>query len=174
MESHIPEAVHSTAAFFSAINHPIKFRLYLLKNLPGAFFSRLKIIEANHLQCAVSVSYRWATRNPFRSTYFACLCMAAELSTGVLAMAQVYGHKLPVSLLVTGLECRFYKKATGLTVFRCAEGYVMKEAVEKAIATGEGQAVKVLATGTNEKGEKIADCWLTWSFKVKENRRPQA
>lgn len=160
-------ATHTTAAFFSLINHPVKFRLYLLKNLPSAFFSRLKILQANESTCTVVVSYRWFTKNPFRSTYFACLAMAAELSTGVLVMAQVFGRKPRISMLVTGLEARFYKKATRKTLFRCDNGDAVKQAVERAASTGVAQTIRVHTTGSNESQEPVAEFWITWSFKAK-------
>ena len=63
----------NTAAFFSLINNPLKLRLYLLKNVPAAFFSGVKIVEASPAMCTTSIPYKWLTRNPFRSTYFASL-----------------------------------------------------------------------------------------------------
>src|SRR5215204_400346 len=115
-------ASENQAAFFSLITNPIKFRLYLLKNLPAGYFSGLKIVHADTSSCSVTIPFKWFTKNPFRSTYFACLSMAAELSTGVLAMAHVYKKKPPVSMLVTGIEGKFHKKATGLSTFQCMDG----------------------------------------------------
>src|SRR5918993_1899886 len=124
----------NTAAFFSLINNPLKLRLYLLKNVPAAFFSGVKIVEASPVSCTTSIPYRWLTRNPFRSTYFASLSMAAELSTGVLAMAHVYKRQPSIAMLVTGIEGKFHKKATGHTFFQCADGERMNEIIAKAIS----------------------------------------
>jgi hypothetical protein len=44
---------------------------------------------------------------------FACLAMAAEMSTGVLAMAHVYKRKPAISMLVVKMEAEYFKKATG-------------------------------------------------------------
>lgn len=156
-------ATHPTAAFFSFANHPFKLRLYLLKNLPSAFFSGVKVVAANEAACTVSVPYSSFTQNPFRSTYFACLSMAAELSTGLLAMAAIQGRS--VSMLITAMEARFHKKATGLTFFTCAGGAMISEAVSAAVATGEGQEIKVHSAGKNSAGEVVAEFWFTWSFK---------
>lgn len=160
-------AQHDTAAFFSLINHPVKFRLYLLKNLPAAYFSGLKIVEADASACSVTLPFKWFTKNPFRSTYFACLSMAAELSTGVLAMAHVYKRKPSVSMLVTGIEGKFHKKATGLTTFQCRDGEKIEEAIATASSTKSPQEVKAYSIGKNASGETLAEFWITWSFKVK-------
>jgi hypothetical protein len=160
-------AEHNTAAFFSLINHPLKFRLYLLKNLPAAYFSGLKIVQANAGACTVSIPFKWFTQNPFRSTYFACLSMAAELSTGVLAMAHVHKRQPAISMLVTNIEGRFTKKATGITLFYCNDGEQINNAIRTAISSQLPQEIKAYSVGRNNAGEVVAEFWITWSFKVK-------
>ena len=151
-------------AFFSLVANPVKFRMFLLKNLPAAYFSGLKIESVNENKSVVSIPYKWFTRNPFRCTYFACLSMAAEMSTGILSMANTYKRSPEVSLLVTAIEGKFYKKATGLTRFICEEGKSVHQTVEAVLAGGP-QSVKILSSGFNEKNELIAEFWITWSFK---------
>ncbi len=158
----------SSSAFFSLAKHPVKFKLFLLKNLPAAYFAGLNVPSASGQKAIVTVPYKWFTRNPFRCTYFACLSMAAELSTGILAMANTYKKSPRVSLLVTGIEGKFYKKATGLTSFICEEGERIKQTVESAVSTGQPQEVKVLASGFNQQKELLAQFWVTWSFKMKQ------
>lgn len=154
-------------SFLNLIQSKLKFRLYLLQNLPAAFFSGLKIEKAGAGECIVSIPYKWFTRNPFRSTYFACLSMAAEMSTGILAMAHVYKSKPRISMLVVDLEGKFTKKATGRTWFRCDSGQAISEAVVRARSAAEAQMVKTHSVGTNEAGDTIAEFFITWSFKVK-------
>lgn len=156
-----------SSSFFRAIRHPLKSRFFLLTNLPSALFSGLRVIEADIDQCAVTVPYKWFTRNPFRSTYFACLSMAAEMSTGVLAMAGIYRSDPPVSMLVTRTEANYTKKATGRTTFRCSDGAAIRETIDKARSTGDPQTIKARSIGTNPSGEQVAEFFITWSFKVK-------
>ena len=158
------------AAFFTLVNQPLKMRLYLLKKLPAAFFCGLRVDDASETSCTVSVPYNYITKNPFRSTYFACLGMAAELSTGILAMANTYGRKPPFSMLITRMEARFHKKAVGKTWFTCADGDKIKQAVSAANHTKTGQEVSASSIGKNEAGERIAEFWFTWSFRIKEKR----
>lgn len=159
-----------SAAFFSLIKNPLKFRLFLLQKLPAAYFSGLKLKSANEEMAEVTIPYKWFTRNPFRSTYFACMSMAAEMSTGILAMAQLYKREPKISMLVVAMEGRFYKKATGKTRFICKEGNQMKQTIQSAADTGESQSVRVLSSGFNEQNELIAEFWVTWSFKAKTKR----
>ena len=152
--------------FFRLIRSPFKVRLFLLSSLPSAFFSGLRIPESDEQHCVVTVRYRWFTKNPFRSTYFACLGMAAEMSTGVLAMAQLYKRKPRVSMLVVQAESAYFKKAVGTTRFLCTDGAAIKAAVDQAIATGEATTIKAHSIGTNAAGETVAEFFITWSFKV--------
>lgn len=157
----------NTAAFFALVNHPLKLRFYLLANLPSAFFSGVRVAQATERFCIVFVPFRNFTKNPFRSTYFACLSMAAELSTGVLAMANIYKRNPPVSMLLNSMEGRFYKKATGKTYFTCTDGIKISRAVSLAIETKEGQEIEVHSIGRNTAEEVVAEFWFTWSFKSK-------
>jgi len=157
----------AASAFLQLMNNRTKARLFLLRQLPAAYFSGVRIEAVTAESCTVSVPFKWFTQNPFRSTYFACLSMAAEMSTGALAMAAVYGHKPPVSMLVTSMESRFFKKATGKTIFTCADGLQVQQAVENAIKTGAPQTIKTYSSGVDVAGKNIAEFWFTWSFKVK-------
>ena len=153
--------------FIKLIRNPIKFRMFLFSKLPSAFFSGLavKIIEED--KTVVTVPFKWFTQNPFRSTYFACLAMAAEMSTGLLAMVHTYKSNPSISMLVTGLEASYFKKATGVTTFTCTQGLEISQTIDKAVKTSKGISIKVTSTGINEAGEVVAVFNITWSFKVK-------
>lgn len=153
--------------FIRLANHPLKLRLFLLMKLPAAFFSGVRIKKIDTEHCVVSVPYRWGTQNPFRSTYFACLAMAAELSTGALAMSLIYKQRPAVSMLIVNMEATYFKKATSRTYFTCEDAQAMRQAVEAAITTREPQTFTALSVGRNETGEKIAELRFSWSFKVK-------
>jgi hypothetical protein len=153
--------------FFKMVNHPLKFSFYLLYKLPAAYFSGVRIREINEEECITSVPYKWLTQNPFRSIYFASLAMAAEMSTGLPALSNVFGRKPPVSLLVTKMEANYFKKATGTIFFTCLQAKEIGAAIEEAVATGEGKSVIAKSTGKNGSGEIVAEFLFTWSFKTK-------
>ena len=163
--------IAASERFLKLIRHPLKFRLFLLAKLPSAFFSGVRVRHLDEEQCRVSVPYKWFSQNPFRSTYFACLAMAAEMSTGVLAMLYTHGKKPPVSMLVTELKATYHKKATGRTYFSCEEGAAFRRAIDEAITLGQPASLSVQSKGISEGGELIAVFEITWSFKTKENKR---
>ncbi len=154
-------------AFIKLMKHPVKFRMFLFTKLPAAFFAGVRVREVDANRCMVSVPYKWLSQNPFRSTYFACLSMAAEMSTGALAMAHLYKINPPVSMLVVKVESEYFKKATGRTFFVCEDGELFQKAIEESIASGEAKTVKAKSTGKNKEGEVVAEFYITWSFKAK-------
>lgn len=160
----------NAAKFLQLINHPFKFRLFLLSKLPSAFFAGVRVIKADEEKCTVKVPYKWFSQNPFKSTYFACLSMAAEMSTGVLALAYIYKRQPAVSMLVLKVEGNFIKKATGITVFTCGDGLLIKQVIEDAILSNEGKTVSARSYGKNAAGEIVAEFVITWGFKVRSNK----
>ena len=154
-------------AFMKMVRHPLKFRLFLLFNLPSAYFAGVRIKFISEEKCAVTVPYKWFSKNPFRSTYFAALAMAAEMSTGALTLSHIYKRNPSVSMLITDMSAEYYKKATAVTTFVCRDGIALRDAVEEAIAANGTNIITVKSTGTNEAGEMIAEFSFTWSFKVR-------
>jgi hypothetical protein len=157
-----------TTSFIKLLKHPVKFRMFLFSKLPSAYFAGVRVREADEKHCVVTVPYKWFSKNPFRSTYFACLSMAAEMSTGALAMAHLYKINPPVSMLVVKLESEYFKKATGITIFVCQDGELIQKAIEETIATGEAKVVRAKSVGRNKDGEVVAEFFITWSFKKKK------
>lgn len=154
-------------AFIKLMKHPVKFRMFLFFKLPSAYFSGVRLRDIDDSRCRVTVPFKWFSQNPFKSTYFACLAMAAEMSTGLLGLMQLHKRKPAVSMLVIGLEAKYYKKATGRTSFVCEDGALFEKAVEESIATGEGRVIKAKSVGKNKDGETVAEFYITWSFKAK-------
>jgi hypothetical protein len=158
------------ADFIKLMKHPVKFRMFLFTKLPAAFFAGVRVREVDERRCVVTVPYKWLSQNPFRSTYFACLAMAAEMSTGLLGLMQLHKRTPAVSMLVVNLEARYFKKATGLTTFICDDGQLIQAIISEAIATGEARTIKARSVGTNKEGEAVAEFFITWSFKAKSQR----
>ncbi|MET4076128.1 DUF4442 domain-containing protein [Hymenobacter sp. UYCo722] len=154
------------AAFRRQVLNPMKLRLFMLQKLPMAWLAGLRLTQLTPELAAVTIRYKYLTQNPFRSLYFACLAMAAELASGIQAMMHVQTGG-PVSMLVTGIQGDFTKKAVGLITFTCPDGALIAQAVAESRATGEGRTVVCTSTGLDEAGDVVAVFRLTWSFRAK-------
>ncbi len=146
---------------------PSKMNVFLFFKLPSAFWCGVRVKSVSEQKCVATVKHRWFNQNPFNSMYFAVQAMAAELTTGALVMLQIQKSGQKISMLVAHNNGNFTKKATGRITFTCDEGSLVAEAVHKAIATGEGQIIRLKSVGVNEKGEQVSELNFEWSIKVK-------
>lgn len=141
-----------------------------MAKLPLAAFAGLKIQRLDGYACEVTIPYGWRTRNPFGSIYFAALSMAAELSTGALALMAAEGADEAVSALPVGLTATFEKKAQGTTTFTSTDGPAFFDAATQTIKTGEAVIVEAKSVGHLEDGSVACRFTFTWSFKKKSKK----
>ena len=153
----------------SNLNSSFRVRLFFLLKLPSLLFWKVRVASVDPDIGKVEIRFSWRTQNPFQSTYFAALAGTGELSTGMLAMVAMEGRG-PMSMLVTRLEGQYSKRGLGRTVFTCEDGPKIREAVDRAYATGEGQEVEVLSIGRGEDGTEVCRFLLNWSFKPRRKK----
>ena len=151
--------------FIGKILNPFIFRFFMLFKLPLGLFSGMRVRELTGTKCVTTVPYGWMTRNPFKSTYFAALSMAAELSNGAMALMAVYKRNPSVAVIIVGMESEFIKMAKDLTTFTCEDGHKLFEAVEETTRTGETAEATLTTIGRSENGTEVARFKFTWSFK---------
>lgn len=140
---------------------------FLFFKLPSAFISGVRVKEIDDNKCITTVKHRWINQNPFNSMYFAVQAMAAELTTGALVMLQIRKSGKNISMLVANTKSNYSKKATGRITFSCKDGFMVLQAIQKAIDTNEGQTFWMKSIGTNESGEQVSEMDFEWSIKVK-------
>jgi hypothetical protein len=140
---------------------------FLFFKLPSAFLCGVRVKQIDQNKCVTTVRHRWINQNPFNSIYFAVQAMAAELTTGALVMLEIQKSGKNISMLVANNKGNYSKKATGRITFVCHDGPEVSQAVQKAIATGEGQTFWMKSIGTNEKGEQVSEMDFEWSVRMK-------
>ncbi|MBA5793761.1 DUF4442 domain-containing protein [Flavobacterium sp. xlx-214] len=141
--------------------------LFLLKNLPSAYFCGVRVAQLSSNNCVVTVKHKWFNQNPFRSMYFAVQNMGAELTTGALVMKAIKDSNKKVSMLVLSQKSQFTKKATGLITFKCEQGLLIQEKVNEALQSKEGISFWLQSVGYDEKGDKVGVYDFEWTLKVK-------
>jgi hypothetical protein len=87
-----------------------------------------------------------------------------------LALGHLYKKKPAVSMLVVKTEGEYFKKAVDKTAFVCEDGLEIKKMIEEAVATGEARTIKAKTIGKNRSGELVAEFYITWSFKAKQQK----
>jgi putative heme iron utilization protein len=146
---------------------PSKLNTFLFFKLPSAYWSGVRVKEINQQYCKVIVRHKWFNQNPFNSMYFAVQAMAAELSTGAMVMLHIKnsGHK--ISMLVANNKANFSKKARGRITFTCNDGHLVQDAINAAVASGQGQTFWMRSIGIDEKGDQVSQLDFEWSIKIK-------
>lgn len=147
-----------------------KLKLFMLQKLPLAFVAGLKVMSIDQNQAQVRIPYKYLNINPFKSMYFAAQAMAAELSTGILALAAVQDSESKISMLVLNMQAAFTKKATTAIIFSCNEGEAISKAVNQAKQSGEGQTITVTSKGYDKRNEFVSEFQFTWTFKLKTQK----
>lgn len=146
---------------------PFKFRMVMWMQLPLGFWVGMRIRELNEKRCVVTVPYKRLNKNPFRSTFWAVLGMAAEMSSGAIITMFTHKQRTSISLLVVSQTGRFMKKAVGVTTFVCESGSAIQAALTKAAETGEAVEVTCPVMGYNEAQDLICEFSFTWSLKAR-------
>lgn len=143
------------------------FRAGMLKVMPMGAIAGLKIITLDDLHCKVTVPYNHINKNPFNTTYWAVLGMAAELASG--AMVQMYTHKIKpsVSMFVTACNGNFVKRAVGVTTFICNDGQLIADTIQKAIDTKQAQKIQSQVKGYDKDNNLLLEFTFEWSVKAR-------
>ena len=157
--------MENSQTFFKQVQQKLSFAVFLWYKLPAAFWSGVRLQKADESGAVAVVPFKRFSQNPFGSTYFACLSMAAELSTGILVMAALHGRKPSFAMLVVKNEAEYYKKAVSPTYFTCTDYGLILQAIDKAKQTGEAQTIRLRSIGKDKDGNEIAQFWFTWSIK---------
>lgn len=144
---------------------PWNFRLYLWARLPLAACAGLSLRRLDDSGCTIALPGGWRTQNPFRSTYFAAQSMAAEMSTGAPAMMLAEGASASVSMLVREVRGVFTRRIQGESEFTFDDLAGMRDAVERAVASGESESFVARSAGRTRDGADASAFEITWSFK---------
>ena len=162
---------HSQIEFIKkSFTNNFKFRFSLFKILPMGYLSGMKISKLTEDKCSVTVPYKRKNKNPFRSTFWAVLGMAAEMSSGALLIMYTHKQKPSVAMIIVNCKGNFVKKATDITTFTCNDGQKIKQAIKTAIEKEEPQLIECDMAGVNEAGEEVANFTFTWSVKARINK----
>ena len=151
------------------VTNGFKFPLFLMKSLPMGWIVGLRVREFSTEKCTTSVPFKFLTKNPFKSTYFAVQSMAAELSTAMPCLLAITEKNPSVAFILVDLKATFSKKATDRIYFTCEDSVRAFEAVEKCIATGEAAEAAFKTIGKMKDSTIVSEFEFTWSFKQRKS-----
>lgn len=144
-----------------------KINTFTFFKLPSAWWCGVRLKYIDDSKAIVTVRHKWFNQNPFKSMFWAVQGMAAELATGAMVTTQIRESGKKISMLVLNNTANFSKKATGKITFTCEDGHLIKEALEKTIATGEGQTIWMKSVGMNSDGVVVSTFKFEWTVRLK-------
>tara|TARA_B110000977_G_scaffold198270_1_gene282766 strand:- start:25 stop:498 length:474 start_codon:yes stop_codon:yes gene_type:complete len=154
-------------SYLKRVNNSFLYRLFLLKKLPIAWISGLRVNKVDRETARVSLKHVYLNQNPFNSMYFACQAMAAEMSTGLLALGYLDEIPEKLSMLVLDFTSNYSKKAVGKIQFVCLDGLKVKASIQEAVITGKGVVCVMESKGFDAQGDCVSTFKISWSFKKK-------
>jgi len=151
--------------FQSIMTNALLFKGAMTVQLPFAGLSGMQIPVLTEETCKVTVPYKFLNKNPFGSTYWAVLGMAAEMASGALLLMFCRGVTPTVSTFVTGCSAKFIKQAKGVTTFVCNDGNKIKAAVEGAVESKKAMSFSTEVNGYDKNGELLCSFTFDWGVK---------
>ena len=145
-----------------------KFNTFTFFKLPSAWWCGVRLKQLDNKKAVATVTHKWFNQNPFKSMFWAVQGMAAELTTGAMVSSQIRDTGKKISMLVQNNNANFSKKATGKITFTCEDGHLIAEALERTIATGEGQTIWMKAVGVNKDGVVVSTFNFEWTVRLKK------
>lgn len=155
-------------AYRSDMLSSVKFKLGLFASVPMAFMAGCRVQELDEKRCVTTIPYKWMNNNPFKTTYWAVLGMAAEMAPGALLLMYTYQSKPSISTYVTACEAKFVKRALTKVTFVCEEGEQFKDAVMQAVETGKAQSLVTTVKGYDTEGQVVNEWLFTWGIKARK------
>ena len=145
-----------------------KVNAFMFFKLPSAWWSGVRLNYIDDTKAIASVKHKWVNQNPFKSMFWAIQGMAAELATGAMVSSQITESGTRISMLVQNNTANFSKKATGRITFTCEDGHLIKDALAKTIATGDGQTIWMKSVGINSDGVVVSTFKFEWTVRLKK------
>lgn len=139
--------------------------------IPILLFLAPRVLQLDEEGCAIEIPLGLKTKNHLGSMYVGVLCAGADLASGLNAARLIYGRHRKVKLSFKDLQAQFLKRADGDVVFRSRDGGRVRDAVERADATGERVTlpIEVVATVPSKYGdEPVARFTMGLSLKRKD------
>ena len=145
-----------------------QINLFTFFKLPSAWWCGVRLKSINGKSAVATVKHRWFNQNPFNSMFWAVQGMAAEFTTGILVSTAIRASGRKISMLVQNNNANFSKKATGRITFTCEDGHLIADALQKTIATGEGQTIWMKSIGVNKEGVVVSTFNFEWTVRLKQ------
>jgi hypothetical protein len=142
----------------------------LLRDVPLLAITGAKIKALDDQHSKVSIKYSHINKNPYKTTFWAVLGMAAEMASALLVQMNTYKSNPSIAMFVTACDAKFIKRAIGTTTFICNDGELISNFIQKALETNESQTMMSNVKGFDDNGVLLVEFNFEWSFKARSKK----
>ena len=138
--------------------------------VPLISFVRPRILEINDDTLRMMIPLRRRTKNHLGSMYFGSLMIGADVAAAYYAVKLIWKRREKVDFVFKSSTGNFLKRPMGDVVFSCTQGQIIRDLVERAIATGErvDALLNVTATVPSISPEVVAEMTMVLSLKKRK------
>lgn len=159
--------VQATSYLPKTMRDTLGLRAFGALKVPLILYCMPQVQRVDQDACVIAVPLTWRTRNHYKSMYFGVLAIGADMTAGLLAMNLTQNSDKAVGLLFKDFKADFHKRAMGDVVFRCDDGALVRQMVDRVLASPErvNETVTVLAHCPSDHNALVATMRLTLSLK---------
>lgn len=156
--------------FVKQLTPTAQLKLFAALKIPLLLLVNPKVLQTDDDVCEIKVPLNYITKNHLGSMYFGALAIGADAVVAMHALKIAEKTDAKVTIVFKDLHADFLKRAESDVTFRCESGALIKQVIEKALATGERvtEGVPVEAFTAREERELVAKMTLGLSVRVKK------
>ncbi len=147
----------------------MQWLLFLLSRfkIPMIGYVRPKLLLLNDTDVELKIKLRRRSRNHLNSMYFGALAIGADVAAGIHAFYFAEKMNKKVSFAFKGIKGDFLKRAESDVTFKCNQGQLIREIIEKSDREQVRVNENVLVEAFDDTNEIVATFEMLVSVRVK-------
>ena len=147
----------------------MQWLLFLLSRfrIPMIGYVRPKLLLLNDTDVELKIKLRRRSRNHLNSMYFGALAIGADVAAGIHTFYFAEKMNKRVSFAFKGIKGDFLKRAESDVIFKCNQGELIREAIEKSAREQVRVNENVLVEAFDDTNEIVATFEMLVSVRVK-------
>lgn len=136
--------------------------------VPMIAATQMDIVEVDEQHCLIKIPLLAQNKNHLQSMYFGALAVGADCAGGLIALYHMMLMKADLAIVFKDFSANFLKRPEYDVYFRCDDGLVVQQQIEKVMASKERVSFPVHVQAYVEAPEgrvMVAEFKLTLSIK---------
>ena len=147
----------------------MQWLLFLLSRfkIPMIGYVQPKLLLLNDTDVELKIKLRRRSKNHLNSMYFGALAIGADVAAGIHTFYFAEKMNKKVSFAFKGIKGEFLKRAESDVIFKCNQGELIRETIEKSAREQVRVNENVLVEAFDDTNEIVATFEMLVSVRVK-------